>query len=129
GEPLSGVGFAMGDVVISLVLRELNLIPQLEVTPASVLVTVFSRELQAESLKLAAHMRQEGINVTCYPEPVKLPKQFKFADRMGMKAALVLGPDEVAHGRITLKDLVNGTQENLERAAVLQSVIRLLERH
>ena len=29
GEPLSGVGFAMGDVVIGLVLQELGLIPEL----------------------------------------------------------------------------------------------------
>ena len=38
--------------------------------------------------------------MTCYPEAAKLPKQFKFADRMGMKAVLVLGPDELAQGRV-----------------------------
>jgi histidyl-tRNA synthetase len=129
GEPLSGVGFAMGDVVISLVLQELGLIPPLAITPAAVLVTVFSQELQPESLKVAAQLRQSGINVTCYPEAAKLPKQFKFADRMGMKAVLVLGPDEVAQGRITLKDLTSGTQEGIERAAFTQAVARILERH
>jgi len=67
--------------------------------------------------------------VTCYPEAAKLPKQFKFADRMGMKAVLVLGPDEVAQGRITLKDLASGTQEGIERAALTQAVTRILERH
>ncbi|MGD0752448.1 MAG: histidine--tRNA ligase [Anaerolineales bacterium] len=129
GEPLSGVGFAMGDVVISLVLHELGLIPKLAITPAAVLVTIFSQELQPESLKLAVQLRQSGINVTCYPEAAKLPKQFKFADRMGMKAVLVLGPDEVAQGRITLKDLASGTQEGIERAALTQAVTRILERH
>jgi histidyl-tRNA synthetase len=129
GEPLSGVGFAMGDVVISLVLQELGLIPPLATTPATVLVTVFSQELQPESLKLAAQLRQAGINVTCFPEPAKLPKQFKFADRMGMKAVLVLGPDEVAQGRVSLKDLTSGTQEGIERAALTQAVTRILERH
>jgi histidyl-tRNA synthetase len=129
GEPLSGVGFAMGDVVISLVLHELGLIPKLAITPAAVLVTIFSQELQPESLKLAGQLRQSGINVTCYPEAAKLPKQFKFANRMGMKAVLVLGPDEVAQGRITLKDLASGTQERIERAALTQAVTRILERH
>jgi len=129
GEPLSGVGFAMGDVVISLVLHELGLIPKLAITPAAVLVTILSQELQPESLKLAVQLRQSGINVTCYPEAAKLPKQFKFADRMGMKAVLVLGPDEVAQGRITLKDLASGTQEGIERAALTQAVTRILERH
>jgi histidyl-tRNA synthetase len=129
GEPLSGVGFAMGDVVISLVLHELGLIPKLAITPAAVLVTIFSQELQPESLKLAVQLRQSGINVTCYPEAAKLPKQFKFADRMGMKAVLVLGPDEVAQGRITLKDLASGTQKGIERAALMKAVTRILERH
>ncbi len=128
GEPLSGVGFAMGDVVINLVLQELGLIPPLATTPASVLVTVFSRELQPESLSLAAQLRQSGFNVTCYPEPAKLPKQFKFADRMGMKAVLVLGPDEAAQGRITLKDLTSGTQEGIERSAISQAISRILSR-
>jgi histidyl-tRNA synthetase len=129
GEPLSGVGFAMGDVVINLVLQELSLIPPLATTPATVLVTVFSLELQPESLKLAAQLRQVGIKVTCYPEPAKLPKQFKFADRMGMKAVLVLGPDELAQGRITIKDLTSSTQEVIERAALTQAVLRILESH
>jgi len=129
GEPLSGVGFAMGDVVISLVLQELGLIPSFATTPATVLVTVFSQELQAESLILAAQLRQSGFNVTCYPEAAKLPKQFKFADRMGIKAVLVLGPDEVAQGRVTLKDLGSGTQEGIERVTIPQAVTRILERH
>jgi histidyl-tRNA synthetase len=129
GEPLSGVGFAMGDVVIGLVLQELGLIPPLATTPAAVLVTVFSPELQPESLKLAAQLRVAGINVTCYPEAVKLPKQFKFADRMNMQAVLVLGPDEVAQDRVTLKDLASGTQAVLVRTDVLEAVKRLLESH
>ena len=45
GEPLSGVGFAMGDVVIGIILQELGLIPPFPTTPAAVLVTVFSPDL------------------------------------------------------------------------------------
>ena len=129
GEPLSGVGFAMGDTVIGIVLQELGLIPPLAVTPASVLVTVFSPELQPESLKLAAELRNAGLNVTCYPEPAKLPRQFKFADRMRMRVVLVLGPDEAAQGQVTLKDLSSGSQAVLVRPAVLDAVRRILERH
>jgi histidyl-tRNA synthetase len=128
GETLSGVGFAMGDVVIGIVLQELGLIPQLAVTPASVLVTVFSPELQPESLKLAAELRNSGLNVTCYPEPAKLPRQFKFADRMGMRAVAVLGPDEAAQGQVTLKDLASGTQAITGRADLPAAIRHILER-
>jgi histidyl-tRNA synthetase len=128
GDPLSGVGFAMGDVVTGIILQELGLIPALTTSPAAALVTIFSAELQSESLRLAAELRQAGLNVSCYPEPAKLPRQFKFADRMGMRVVLVLGPDEAAQGRVTIKDLSSGTQEVKPRTAVPEAVQHILER-
>jgi len=127
GDPLPGVGFAMGDVVIGIILQELGLIPALPVTPASALVTVFSADLLLESYTLAADLRRAGLNITCYPEPAKLPKQFKFADRMGMRAVLVLGPDEAAAGKVTVKNLTDGTQETVARQAVAGRLKQILE--
>ena len=129
GELLSGVGFAMGDVVIGLILQELGLVPQLPVTPSAVLVTVFSQDLLSTSYSLAADLREGGLNVTCYPEAAKLPKQFKFADRMGMCAVLVIGPDEAAAGKVTLKNLKDGTQATFARGDAIRSVKRVLESH
>ncbi len=118
GEPLAGVGFAMGDVVISIVLQELGLTPSLPVMPASVLVTIFDENFWLASLALAAELRRAGLKVICYPEPARLPRQFKFADRMGIRFVLVLGPDEAKQGAVTLKDLSQGTQETLPRQEV-----------
>ncbi len=126
GEPLSGVGFAMGDVVIGIILDELNLIPPLTINPASVLVTVFSPDLLPASLQLASELRRGGINVACYPEPAKLPKQFKYADRMGMRIVLVIGPDELAANKVTLKELSQGTQNSIDRKEILETVKTLL---
>ncbi|PJH76399.1 MAG: histidine--tRNA ligase, partial [Anaerolineae bacterium CG_4_9_14_0_8_um_filter_58_9] len=76
----------MGDVVFTLMLEKYGLLPkELKVNPAEVLVTVFSQELFGESLRLASELRAGGLNVVCYPGPAKLPKQFKYADRMGMR--------------------------------------------
>jgi histidyl-tRNA synthetase len=127
GEPLSAVGFAMGDVVISLLLQELGCIPTLSLSPAPILVTVFSRELQPASLKLAADLRMLDLNVSCFPEPAKLPRQFKFADRMGMRVVLVIGPDEAASGKVTLKNLVDGTQSTVNRDEIPGALQRILE--
>jgi len=127
GEPLSGVGFAMGDTVIGIVLQELGLVPPLPTTPASVLVTVFSPDLLPISYALATDLRRAGLNVTCYPEPAKLPKQFKFADRMGMRVVLVVGPEEAAQNKATVKNLSSGTQEITARADVSEAVKRILE--
>ena len=62
-----------------------------------------------------------------FPEPVKLPKQFKFADKMKMKVALVLGPDEMEKGLVVVKNLVNGEQVQVTRAALVESIKEILK--
>jgi histidyl-tRNA synthetase len=127
GEALPAVGFAMGDVVVSLILEDLKLLPQIPVSPADVLITTFAEDLTLNSASLAAELRAKGINVVCYPEPAKLPKQFKFADRMGMRAVLVIGPDEARDEKVTVKNLSSGTQETVARSKTYQSVKKILE--
>jgi histidyl-tRNA synthetase len=99
GQPLSGVGFAMGDVVIGIILQESGLLPEFELTPAPVLVTVFDENLWLESYKLASELRNEDLNVMVFPEPAKLQKQFKFANKMNMQVVVTIGPDEVEMAR------------------------------
>jgi len=127
GDPLSGVGFAMGDVVVGIILQEKGLIPVFVPTPAPVLVTIFDESLWLNSYALAANLRSAGIKVTMYPEPAKLPKQFKYGDRMGMQVVIVIGPDEAAADKVTVKNLKNGTQETVDRADVLKAVQKSLE--
>jgi histidyl-tRNA synthetase len=111
GDPIPGVGFAMGDLVITLLLEKYGLLPkELRVNPAPVLVTVFDEQRLLDSFKLASELRGAGLNVVCYPEAAKLPKQFKYADRIGARVTLVLGPDEAANGQVTVKNLSNGEQ-------------------
>jgi histidyl-tRNA synthetase len=127
GDPLSGVGFAMGDVVIGIILSEAGLVPPFVPSPSPVLVTIFDQSLWLTSYALAAELRGAGLNVTTYPEPAKLPKQFKYADKMGMRAVVVVGPDEVAAGKATVKDLRSGTQQVVARADVPQVIRKILE--
>ncbi|MFZ5910457.1 MAG: histidine--tRNA ligase [Chloroflexota bacterium] len=127
GDPLPAVGFAMGDVVITLLLEKYGLLPQdLQVNPAPVLVTVFDEARQLASLRLAADLRRKGLNVVCYPEAIKLPKQFKYADRIGARVALVLGPDEAEKGQAAVKDLSSGEQVIVQQEAAAAAIRKIL---
>ena len=128
GQPLPGVGFAMGDVVIGIILQEAGLLPEFAPTPAQILVTVFDEKLTPKSYKLAAELRSTGMAVIVYPEVAKLQKQFKFADRMKVKVVLVLGPDEAEKGLVVVKNLLNGEQVPVAREAVVESVRGILKR-
>lgn len=126
GQPLPATGFAMGDVVIGIVLQENGLVPEFHPSPASVLATVFDDNLRLQSIALAAELRRAGLNVSVYPEPAKLPKQFKYADKMKMKVAVTIGPDEAAQNQVAVKDLTSGEQVIVARADVVDAVRRLL---
>lgn len=118
GKPTPGVGFAMGDVVIMLVLEKYGLLPSETIDPKTLLLTVFDESTLADSLRLAAELRQEGFKVIM-SEPDKLGKQFRFADRIGVRYVLVLGPSEIENGKVVVKDLKKGEQSELDRRFVL----------
>jgi histidyl-tRNA synthetase len=122
GEALPATGFAMGDVVAGIILQESGLVPPFSPSPAPVMVTVFDETLWSESLKLAAELRAEGLKVMCYPEPAKLQKQFKYADKLRVRIALTMGPDEAASGQVSVKDLQSGEQSQVARSEAAAAI-------
>ncbi len=129
GQPLPGVGFAMGDMVLIVVLEELGLLPSdRDKSPAKVIVTIFDENSQLASYKLSAELRRDGIPVYTYPTPEKLGKQFKHADRIGAKIAVVLGPEEIQKGKVTLKDLSTREQSTLPREDLVKAILDLLDK-
>jgi histidyl-tRNA synthetase len=127
GDPIPGVGFAMGDVVITLILEKYGLLPkELNINPAPVFVTVFDDQRLLDSFKLASELRRAGLNVVCYPEAAKLQKQFKYADRIGAKVTLVLGPDELEKGQVAVKNLLNGEQVSVVREELNAQIRKII---
>jgi histidyl-tRNA synthetase len=115
GDSLPASGFAMGDVMIGIVLEKYGLLPPPAANPAQVLVTVFDAERLESAFRLANELRAAGLKTMVYPEASKLQKQLKYADRCGARFVVIAGPDEEAAGTVTLKDLAGRTQETLPR--------------
>jgi len=126
GAPLPGIGVAMGDVMITIVLEKYNLLPPKANLSNTILVTVFDENCQLSSLDFASAVRQTGLPVVCYPEIAKLPKQLKFADRMGIRFAVIIGPDEVTNHKVTIKDLSGHDQETVDRDLAAGYLLQLL---
>ena len=122
GNRLPGVGFAMGDVVIELVLRDAGILPERSGISPQVFVTVFDADTISDSLKLASELRNAGLRVIVYPEADKLGKQFKFADKLDIPVAVVLGPDELAEGNVTVKNLQTREQVVVPRNDLVNQI-------
>jgi histidyl-tRNA synthetase len=73
-------------------------------------------------LELATELRAAGINTETVIEPGKLARQFKYADRAGIRFVLVLGSDEIAKGTVTVKDLRKQDQFEVARAELADAL-------
>jgi len=113
-------------MVIMVVLEACGKLPALEGSRADVLVTLFDQANAAVSLQLATRMRAHGLRVAVYPEFDKLGKQFKYADRLGARFVTVIGPDEAAAGKVTLKDLAAGSQLTIPLGSATGQILHQL---
>ena len=112
-ESISGIkipatGFGLGfDRTLEAAL-ELGLVPETEAV-AQVLVTIFDETLLGESIKIATKLRDEGITTDIYPNSSdKLGKQMKYANDKQIPFAIIVGPDEVKKGIVSLKNMQTG---------------------
>jgi histidyl-tRNA synthetase len=127
GDPIPGVGFAMGDVVIGLVLEKYGRRPDLRAAPADVLVTTFDEQSIEGGLRIATSLRSAGIKVEWYPLPGRLPKQLKYADRQGIPFLVIQGPDERSANEVTVKDLRRREQTQVPEAELVSRLRAFLE--
>jgi len=124
--PTTGASFGLERIID--VMFELHMV-EMPSTPSRVLVTVFDAvpESTGHSMRLASELRQSGIACEVYLNPGdRLGKQFGYADKLGIPYAVVLGPDEIAQGTVTVKNLraAENNQQTVERAR-LASILRL----
>lgn len=123
GNPLPAVGFAMGDLIISLVLKKfVQLTEPINQSAAPILVTLFDQSTTTESFRVAASLRRAGFNVISYPVQDKLGKQFRYGDRIGIALALILGPEEIENKQVSIKDLRTGEQITIPEIDLIKNI-------
>ena len=83
---------------------------------ADVMVALWNEASREDALALASELRQGGLRVEMYPDADKLGKQFKYASARNVAFVAVVGDDERARGRVSLKDLRTGSQQIVARA-------------
>jgi histidyl-tRNA synthetase len=127
GQAIGGVGFAVGDLVITLLMKSLNRLPEFKDSPAELFVTIFDENYLLISLELANELRGKGFRVTNYLKPEKLGKQFKYASKIGAKIAIILGPEEIKNDQISIKNLETGYQETVGKTVLENRIREVLE--
>jgi len=126
GGPVTpAVGWAIGLERLTLLLAQLQTVS----APSPDLYVVSRGEAaEANALKLAQALRQQGISVDLDLSGSAFGKQFKRADRSGAAACLILGDDEAAQGTVQIKWLQSGEQTSLTQADLLADIESLRQK-
>jgi histidyl-tRNA synthetase len=125
GVDLPALGFGMGDVVLSELLRERGLVPEAE-PGIDVFLAAITQEDLPHVLGLARELRDAGLRVEYALGPQAVGKQLKLADARSARLAIVVGPDDRGRGEVMVKDLRGKGQEAVPREAVRDRVTRMI---
>lgn len=120
---LSGVGISFGADRIFDVLNQLDLYPKETTTGTELLFVNFGAAEAAYCLSVLTKVRAAGIRSEIYPDAAKMKKQMAYANAKQVPYVVLVGENEMAEGKLTLKNMATGEQQLLaveELIAVLR---------
>ena len=107
GPPTSAIGFAAGIERLAMLLEDTA------EAVVDVAVVALGEQVLSYSMQQAAGLRADGFSVVhCGGGSAK--RQFKVADREGVRFVVVIGEEEMQSARVTLKNMATGEQQQLD---------------
>ncbi len=121
---LPGVGISIGLTRLFYVLDEQGLLnPELPSAPADALVLPMTEDIAA-CVAVAEQLRSAGIRVQLYAEQKKFKQKMSYADKLAVPYAVLLGEDEIAEGKCSVKDMRTGQQVKLTPQEAAQHILQ-----
>lgn len=113
GPKIPAVGFGSGIERVILLMENTNVeIPQEE--KLTVYIAGMDERTKNKAFELAGILRKNGFGCDVDHMNRSLKAQFKYADKIDAKFVAVIGESELDGGFMTVKDMKNSTQENVE---------------
>jgi histidyl-tRNA synthetase len=126
GEKMPGVGISIGLTRLISRLLKAGILSIFPPTPAQVMVVNMQDDLMPIYLKVSQQLRQAGINVITSFDKKGLGKQFQLAEKQGIQFCVIIGSDEAAAQKSSLKDLKNGLQIEVTLENLAEEIKRRL---
>ena len=80
----------------------------------------FVEKETAYCLPIAKIARDAGIRTEVYPDAAKMKKQMSYANAKHVAFVALAGENEIAQGKITLKNMITGEQKLIDSYNLLQ---------
>ena len=121
GVDLPALGFGMGDVVLTELLRARDLLPSVELG-TEYWVAAEDESLLPDVMTVAGRLRAKSRSVEYALKSQTLARQLKTASTAGVKSVVLLRRDDYAKGNVTLKTLADGSERSVALDAFLDSL-------
>ena len=108
---MPGVGMSIGLTRLFFVLNDVGILPQNQKKTISEILIVSMVSDLKPAIETANALRTAGINTEIYFDDKKIKTKFKYADKLKIPYVIVIGEDEIATGKLTLKNMETGEQE------------------
>ena len=119
---LPGVGMSIGLTRLFFILNDIGLIKVDKKSISDVLVVSMVDDL-SKSIETSNILRSAGINTEIYFDNKKIKSKFKYADKLKIPYVIVIGEDEIKSGLLTIKNMENGTQEQMN----IEEIVKMLK--
>ena len=119
---ISGVGISFGVDRIYDVLNQLDAYPKDAISSTRLLFINFGQKETAYCMPIAAQARQAGIRTEVFPDAAKMKKQMAYANAKHIPFVALAGDNEIAEGKVTLKDMTTGEQLMVTPEALLEKL-------
>ena len=118
----SGVGISFGADRIYDVMVGLDLFPEEVNFSTKVLFVNLGEAEQMASMQIIRTLRDAGIAAEIYPEAAKMKKQMEYANRRMIPYVVIIGSNELAERRATVKNMRTGEQQSVEFETVADAL-------
>jgi len=119
---ISGVGISFGIDRIFDVLNALDAYPKDAVNGTQLLFINFGEKETAYCLPFVAKARAAGIRTEIFPDSSKMKKQMSYANAKQIPFVALAGENEMAEGKLTLKNMITGEQQLLTAEELINTV-------
>ena len=121
-QQLPGVGISIGLTRLFYVLDEQGLLnPEMNTCACDALVIPMT-QTPAAAIAIAQSLRAQGVRTQVYGEQKKFKQKMVYANKLGVPYIVLLGDDEIAQGKCSVKDMRSGEQVTVspeEAAAII----------
>jgi histidyl-tRNA synthetase len=121
GVDLPALGFGMGDVVLTEILRSRDLLPAPELA-TEYWVASDDESMLGEVMTVAGRLRAKSRSVEYALKSQTLARQLKTASTAGVRNVVLLRRADYDNGNVTVKTLADGSERNVALDAFLDSL-------